>query len=54
MPSAKGDTLSSIARKKGVTAAELRELNDLGKDAILRTGQKLRVEAPHTLAAGGM
>jgi len=50
----KGDTLYSIAKKKGLTVAELRELNDLGKNATLRIGQKLRVEAPRTLSAGGM
>jgi membrane-bound lytic murein transglycosylase D len=50
----KGDTLFSIARKNGLTVAELRELNDLSKNASLRTGQKLKVTAPRTLAAGGM
>jgi membrane-bound lytic murein transglycosylase D len=50
----KGDTLYSIAKKNGLTVAELRDLNDLRKDAKLRKGQKLRVSAPRTLAAGGM
>jgi len=50
----KGDTLSSIARKKGLTVAELRELNDLPKKANLKIGQKLRVAQPRTLSAGGM
>ena len=48
----KGDTLYSIARKNGLSVAELRELNDLGRKTTLRIGQKLRVEAPRTLAAG--
>ena len=50
----KGDTLFSIAKKNGLTVAELRELNDLPKKATLRKGQKLRVSAPRTLTAGGM
>jgi membrane-bound lytic murein transglycosylase D len=48
----KGDTLYSIAKKNGLSLAELRELNDLGRKATLRIGQKLRVEAPRTLSAG--
>jgi membrane-bound lytic murein transglycosylase D len=50
----KGDTLYSIAKRNGLTVAELRELNDLGKDAPLSTGQKLRVTTPRALTAGGM
>jgi transposase-like protein len=50
----KGDTLYSIAKKNGLSVAELRELNDLSKSASIHTGQKLRVSAPRTLAAGGM
>lgn len=50
----KGDTLFSIAKKNGLTVAELRELNELGKNATLKKGQKLRVSAPRTLSAGGM
>jgi membrane-bound lytic murein transglycosylase D len=50
----KGDTLFSIAKKNGLTVAELRELNDLTKDATLQKGQKLRVNAPRTMSAGGM
>jgi membrane-bound lytic murein transglycosylase D len=50
----KGDTLYSIAKKNGLTVAELRELNDLRKNATLRKGQKLRVSAPRTMTAGGM
>lgn len=49
-----GDTLFSIAKKNGITVAELRELNDLSKKATLKKGQKLRVSAPRTLTAGGM
>jgi membrane-bound lytic murein transglycosylase D len=50
----KGDTLFSIAKKNGLTVAELRELNELPKKAVLKKGQKLRVSAPRTLTAGGM
>ncbi|HKR63645.1 MAG TPA: transglycosylase SLT domain-containing protein, partial [Thermoanaerobaculia bacterium] len=50
----KGDTLFSIAKKHGLSVAELRELNDLGKRATLHKGQKLRVSAPRTMSAGGM
>lgn len=50
----KGDTLFSIAKQNGLTVAELRELNELGRDATLKPGQKLRVSGPETLAAGGM
>jgi membrane-bound lytic murein transglycosylase D len=50
----KGDTLYSIAKKNGLTVAELRELNDLGRNTTLKRGQKLRVSAPRTHAAGGM
>ena len=50
----KGDTLFSIAKKNGLSVAELRELNDLGKNVALRPGQKLRVNVPRGLTAGGM
>jgi len=41
----KGDTLSGIARKQGVTVAELRELNRLRSD-VLKIGQKLALKEP--------
>jgi membrane-bound lytic murein transglycosylase D len=50
----KGDTLYSIAKKNGLTVAELRELNDLSKNAKLKIGQKLRIEGARTMTAGGM
>lgn len=49
-----GDTLYSIARKNGVSVDDLRDLNDLRRDAKLKVGQKLRVAASRTAAAGGM
>jgi membrane-bound lytic murein transglycosylase D len=50
----KGDTLFSIARKNGLSVAELRDLNELPKKTTLRIGQKLRVSAPRAMTAGGM
>ena len=50
----KGDTLYSIAKKNGLSVAELRELNELSRGAKLRIGQKLRIAQPRTLSAGGM
>ncbi|HEX7832450.1 MAG TPA: transglycosylase SLT domain-containing protein [Thermoanaerobaculia bacterium] len=50
----KGDTLFSIAKKNGLSVAELRELNDLSKKATLKPGQKLRITPPRTMTAGGM
>jgi len=50
----KGDTLYSIAKKHGLTVAELREVNELSRKAVLRIGQKLRISAPRTMSAGGM
>ena len=49
----KGDTLFSIAKKHHLTAAELRELNDLTKNDKLKPGQKLRVTMPPAVIAGG-
>ncbi|HET8798906.1 MAG TPA: transglycosylase SLT domain-containing protein [Thermoanaerobaculia bacterium] len=49
----KGDTLYSIARKNGITVAELRELNDLGRTSTIKPGQKLRIAPPRTMTAGG-
>lgn len=50
----KGDTLYAIARQHKLSVGDLRELNDLEKDAILKIGQKLRVTPPRGLTAGGM
>jgi membrane-bound lytic murein transglycosylase D len=50
----KGDTLFSIAKKHKLSVAELRELNELSRNASLHVGQKLRVSAPRVLSAGGM
>lgn len=50
----KGDTLYSIAKRHGLTTAELRELNELPKTAKLRPGQKLRVTQGRSMTAGGM
>jgi membrane-bound lytic murein transglycosylase D len=50
----KGDTLYSIAKKYALTVDELRDLNDISRGDKLHRGQKLRVNAPRTLTAGGM
>jgi membrane-bound lytic murein transglycosylase D len=50
----KGDTLFSIAKKNGLSVDELRDLNDLSRNARLHVGQQLRVDVPNTLTAGGM
>ncbi|MCR5046981.1 MAG: M23 family metallopeptidase [Treponema sp.] len=39
----KGDTYYRIARERGIKVAELFALNNLGSDASLKAGQKLRV-----------
>jgi LysM repeat protein len=39
----KGETLYGISKKYGISAEELRKLNNLSKDPSLRTGQKLLV-----------
>lgn len=38
----RGDTLSEIARRKGVDIGELRKINDLNND-VIRVGQRLRI-----------
>ena len=50
----KGDTLYSIAKNHKLTVAEVREFNDLPKNAVLKPGQRLRVSPPRGLTAGGM
>jgi len=39
----KGETLYGISKKYGIKAEELRKLNNLPKDPLLRTGQKLLI-----------
>lgn len=41
----KGETLSRISKKYGVSVEELRRLNNLSADQSVRTGQKLLVSA---------
>lgn len=50
----KGDTLYSIARKHNLTIDELTELNDLKKSRTLKPGERLRVNTPPAVTAGGM
>ena len=41
-----GDTLYSISRRYGLTVDQLQTYNNIGKDAAIRPGQKLRLSAP--------
>jgi LysM repeat protein len=41
----KGETLSKISKKYGITVKELRKLNDLSGSQSVRTGQKLLISA---------
>ena len=41
-----GDTLGSIARKFGVTKAQLRAVNDLGNPPVLTLGQIINIPFP--------
>lgn len=50
----KGDTLYSIAKRHHLTVDEIRDLNDLSRQARLRPGQRILVTPPRTLTAGGM
>ena len=46
----KGDTYYGIARERGIKVAELFALNNLGNDASLKAGQKLKVPAAASTA----
>ncbi|MGZ8854028.1 MAG: transglycosylase SLT domain-containing protein [Thermoanaerobaculia bacterium] len=50
----KGDTLYSIAKRHGLTVAELRDLNGLDRNEKIHAGERLRVVAPRAVTAGGM
>ena len=45
---AKGDTLYGIARKNGMTVADLMAINNLDSSAVIKVGQKLKVSAGRT------
>jgi membrane-bound lytic murein transglycosylase D len=47
----KGDTLHGIARRHGLTLAELRELNELGEGRVIHPGDRLQV-GQGTVATG--
>jgi LysM repeat protein len=38
-----GDTLSGLAKRYGVTVAELRQANGLSAETTLRTGDSLKI-----------
>ena len=42
---AKGDTLYGIARKNGMSVADLMSINNLDSSAVIKVGQKLKVNA---------
>ena len=44
----KGDTLYGIARKNGMTVADLMAINNLDSSAVIKVGQKLKVSAGST------
>ena len=50
----KKDTLYSIAKRHGLTVAELRELNGLPARASIQPGDRLRVSPARVVTAGGM
>ena len=41
-----GETLYSISRRYDLTVDQLREYNNIGKDAVIRPGQKLKLSPP--------
>lgn len=47
----KGDTFYSIARKNGISVAELMALNSMGEGTLLKAGQKLKVPAGNSSSA---
>ena len=47
---AKGDTLYGIARKNGMSVADLMSINNLDSSAVIKVGQKLKVNAADTNA----
>lgn len=52
---ARGDTLSTIARRYGVSAVALAELNDMGLNSVLRAGRTLRIpERPSGAGVGSV
>lgn len=50
----KGDTLYSIAKKHGLSVAELADLNQLKKASTIHPGDRLRVSVGSAVATGGM
>jgi len=41
-----GETMYSISRRYGLTVEQLRTYNNIGKDAAIRPGQKLKLTPP--------
>lgn len=51
---AKGDTLYGIARKNGMTVADLMAINNLDSSAVIKVGQKLKVSAGSTSSSSSV
>ena len=49
----KGDTLYSIAKKNGMTLAELMALNNLDNSSVIKVGQKLKIAAAANNTSAG-
>ena len=49
----KGDTLYGIARKNGMSVADLMALNNLDSSAVIKVGQKLKVSAAASSSSSG-
>ncbi len=47
----KGDTLYGIARKNGITVAELMSINNLNSSDVIKVGQKLKIKAVTTISS---
>ena len=47
----KGDTLYGIARKNGMSVADLMSLNNLDSSAVIKVGQKLKINAESASAS---
>ncbi|HVT45362.1 MAG TPA: transglycosylase SLT domain-containing protein [Thermoanaerobaculia bacterium] len=50
----RGDTLYGIAKRHGLTVDELREMNQIDRQATIHPGERLRVSLGAAVTAGGM
>lgn len=47
----RGDTLTKIAKKYGITVSELAAANRISRNSVLKVGQKLKIPYPRTTSA---